>query len=571
LEQLTDTPGVTSRQDIEAEWYKAIIQSAPDGFVVASSTWKILEVNDSFCHTTGYRREELLGMGLADIGINCQHLSESLLETPPQPSEKQRTTDSFGKNKTGKRIELLVSYLPWTDRADMIPLFFRDITEQNEAFENLAKAKEVYRSLFENAPVAIWESDYSDAKSYIDRLRAQGITDFHRDFEQHPDRLLQCLYRCHWRADNKYARDLFGNEKDYLENIHEWVVHATTKEDRLKSSRDMMLALIDGEKLHVQEASFQQQDGGIIHQILECYIPPGFEETWSEVIVVSSDITQLKNVEEQLRRNQEHLEELVEERTDELAKEKQRAEELFASERKMYQALQEQIQQRIDFTRALVHELKTPLTPMLVASEILSNSLEEGRARVMAEEIYAGAKTLNDRIDELLDVARGEIGMLKLNPHPCDIAQIARDVSQTSAYIFLSRNQSFTVDAPKHLPLSEGDPLRIRQVIINLLDNASKYTPKGGEVTLRVKGCKQEIVLEVEDNGLGIPANKRKKLFVPYSTLAQRGQSLKGIGVGLALCKILIDLHGGKIWVKDNPKGKGCIFGFSLPLKEAAS
>jgi signal transduction histidine kinase len=103
-------------------------------------------------------------------------------------------------------------------------------------------------------------------------------------------------------------------------------------------------------------------------------------------------------------------------------------------------------------------------------------------------------------------------------------------------------------------------------VLENLLANASKYTPKGGHITLKVSRDSNNVIVEVEDDGLGIPPKEQHKLFIPYHTLTNRGRSVNGIGLGLALSKMLIDLHGGKIWVHSTGKGKGSQFGFSLQL-----
>lgn len=284
----------------------------------------------------------------------------------------------------------------------------------------------------------------------------------------------------------------------------------------------------------------------LVHRI-KINIGPGY------LICIHKDLTEINKLKTELYTYQSHLEELIIERTAELEQ---------ANER-----LKEQISQRIKFTRALVHELKTPLTPMLAASDILRNTIKDESSKDIAETIYGGACALNERIDELLDVARGEIGMLKLNRRKCDIRDIVKDVSQYMSYVFLSKKQTYTIKIPEHLPSISIDTQRIRQVLINLLDNASKYTQKGGHIALRIIDNPDYVSIEIEDDGLGIPLNKQKDLFAPYNTLTTRRRSINGIGLGLSLSKMLIELHEGEIWGGNNAKGKGSLFGFSLPYK----
>jgi signal transduction histidine kinase len=286
-----------------------------------------------------------------------------------------------------------------------------------------------------------------------------------------------------------------------------------------------------------------------------------------------------KRSENELTKYKNHLEELVSSRTTELTETNQKLameivkneeasikiQNLYAEENKLRHSLEDQLTERVELTRALVHELKTPLTPMLVASEILKDKLKDESYKEMVETIYDGANALNKRVGELLDVARGEIGMLKLDCKPYDIHKLIHSTGQYMSCLFTSRRQSFTIEDGDSIPEINLDYQRIGQVLSNLLDNASKYTPKGGKIKLRVFNNQNSVAVEVEDNGLGISSEKQKDLFKPYSTSNSTGQPNNGIGLGLALSKMLIELHGGKIWGGNNINGKGSIFGFSIP------
>ena len=111
-----------------------------------------------------------------------------------------------------------------------------------------------------------------------------------------------------------------------------------------------------------------------------------------------------------------------------------------------------------------------------------------------------------------------------------------------------------------------ADETRLRQVVLNLLSNACKFTPEGGKITLRAREGDATLVVEVQDTGVGIAEEEQQRLFEPYYRVADDRQQFKGLGLGLTLCKMLVELHGGQIWVESHV-GKGSTFGFSVPLE----
>jgi len=246
----------------------------------------------------------------------------------------------------------------------------------------------------------------------------------------------------------------------------------------------------------------------------------------------------------------------------------EKLQELYQEERYLRQQLEMEMKRRVEFTRALAHELKTPLTPMLISSQALASELKEEPWVSLARNLSRGASNLNSRIDELLDLARGEIGMLQLKTEPSDILQLLREVAEYVSPVALSRGQSLVMELPDSLPLVGADKVRLRQVVLNLLNNAMNYTPEGGRITLRAVQNEDNLVVEVEDNGPGITEEGQQRLFEPYNRMEVAGERLSGLGLGLALCKTLVGLHGGQIWVKSSV-GQGSTFSFSLPLEAA--
>jgi len=247
----------------------------------------------------------------------------------------------------------------------------------------------------------------------------------------------------------------------------------------------------------------------------------------------------------------------------ELAQEK--LEEAYEKERKTRQELETEVQRRVEFTRALVHELKTPLTPIMSSSELLVSGLTEEPWLSVAKNIQRGAANLNRRIDELLDLARGEIGMLRLRPLRVNILNLLSNIADEMSIVASSSGQILKSELPGSLPMIWGDEDRLRQVVLNLLINASKFTPEGGTIILRARQANGFIIVEVQDTGRGISEEEQSRLFIAYHRQISDLEHLSGLGLGLALSKNLVELHGGKIWVKSQ-EGKGSTFSFSLPV-----
>jgi len=241
----------------------------------------------------------------------------------------------------------------------------------------------------------------------------------------------------------------------------------------------------------------------------------------------------------------------------------------YRREKKLREQLEGEMRKRVEFTRALAHELKTPLTPVVMSSQILTESLEDETMLRVARNIERGAANLNSRIDELLDLARGEVGMLHIRPEPMDLPELLREVMEEVSPVPASRGQRLASKLPQGMPpvLPEvmADRVRVKQVVLNLLNNAFKYTREGGQITLSVKQEDSALVVEVRDTGPGMAKEERERIFNPYHRIDSDRERLSGLGLGLALCKTLVELHGEKIWVRSR-LGRGSTFGFSLPI-----
>jgi signal transduction histidine kinase len=239
---------------------------------------------------------------------------------------------------------------------------------------------------------------------------------------------------------------------------------------------------------------------------------------------------------------------------------------LYGSERKLRKSLQLEMQNRVDFTRQLVHELKTPLTSLMATSQLLSEETKGTRLEKVAGYVWDSASSLNARIDELHDVIRGEIGNLTLERRPMRLDALLNSVIEETRAFARQRDVSIQLELPSEGPREVfADVDRVRQVLLNLINNAMKYAAAGKRVVIMAICSDAAVTVEVRDFGPGVPKEEMKHLFKP-GYVVSRAKSTGGLGIGLTLCKLIVELHGGEIWA-ESTVGKGSSFFFTLPYR----
>jgi signal transduction histidine kinase len=218
------------------------------------------------------------------------------------------------------------------------------------------------------------------------------------------------------------------------------------------------------------------------------------------------------------------------------------------------------------FVDTLSHELKTPLTSIIAAAGLLAEELETSDQphQKLIQTIIQNANTLETRLAELLDIVKTGTGKLQLQLEPVDMKSLVLGTCQQISPLLRGKRQKLNTELPDAVPIIHGDGQRLEQVLLNLLNNAAKFTPEGGNILVRMRKNDVDLVIDVRDNGIGIAREEQSRLFKPYSRLSSDRQRHPGLGLGLALAKQVVELHGGKIWVESEP-GKGSTFSFSLP------
>jgi two-component system clock-associated histidine kinase SasA len=252
----------------------------------------------------------------------------------------------------------------------------------------------------------------------------------------------------------------------------------------------------------------------------------------------------------------------------------QLSDEVFRLKREK-EELEHQIKFKDQIISMLAHDLRNPLTAASLALETLEmghSSTEGWSSRLtpaLTAQLLKHARTQTRSIDrmitDILQAARGASSELNIYPHKLEIGQLCRDALDSLRNRFAEKSQQVRTDIPSDLPFVLADADRIRQVVINLLDNASKYTPVGGAIDLSIlHRTSQKIQVSVCDNGPGIPEENCERIFEDQYRL-KRDEAQEGYGIGLSLCQRIIRLHYGRIWV-DSVPNQGSCFHFTLPV-----
>ena len=240
-----------------------------------------------------------------------------------------------------------------------------------------------------------------------------------------------------------------------------------------------------------------------------------------------------------------------------------------AKEKELAAVLAENEQLRANLLRAISHDLRTPLTAISGnASNLISNasSFDEQTKLSIYNDIYNDSMWLINLVENLLSITRLEEGRMNLNFTAELIDEV---VAEAVKHVYMRQGgQKITVVHKDEFLLAKMDTRLIIQVIINILDNAIKYTPKDSMITITTEKQKDKAIISIADNGAGIPDELKERVFDMFYTGANKlADSRRSIGLGLALCKSIISVHGGEIFVKDNVPS-GAIFTFTLPIGE---
>ncbi|MFO0928770.1 MAG: PAS domain S-box protein [Gemmataceae bacterium] len=236
------------------------------------------------------------------------------------------------------------------------------------------------------------------------------------------------------------------------------------------------------------------------------------------------------------------------------------------------EGLKEADRRKDEFLAMLAHELRNPLAPIRNAVQLLRLiGLPDPRLEQVRDLIDRQLTHLVRLVDDLLEVSRITRGMIELQRDRVDLARVVQNAVETSCPLLDAGRHELTVTTPPEPIPVDGDPVRLTQVVTNVLNNAAKFTPSGGHIAVTVAREDGRAVVRIKDDGPGIPAAVLPQVFELFTQFSgTRDRSQGGLGIGLALVKRLVEMHGGSVEVHSDGPGTGAEFVIRLPLADAA-
>lgn len=220
---------------------------------------------------------------------------------------------------------------------------------------------------------------------------------------------------------------------------------------------------------------------------------------------------------------------------------------------------------RRDFISNLSHELRTPLASLKALTETLQDGAldDPPAAQRFLDRMLIEVDALSQMVEELLELSRIESGRVPLRLAPVDPADLLAAAVERLGVQAERAGLTISIDCPSDLPPVLADAARLQQVLVNLLHNAIKFTPSGGQIRLSAAAQPGQVVFSVQDTGVGIPVEDRPRIFERFFK-ADRARAGGGTGLGLAIARHLVEAHGGRIWV-ESVEGRGSVFSFEIP------
>ncbi|MCW4013680.1 MAG: GAF domain-containing protein, partial [Candidatus Bathyarchaeota archaeon] len=250
----------------------------------------------------------------------------------------------------------------------------------------------------------------------------------------------------------------------------------------------------------------------------------------------------------------ELLEETVKERTHDLTEANVRLERLSAMKTR--------------FVSTATHEIRTPLTVMKGYLELSKDTEDMNVIHNYLDVVFRSTERLENLVNDLLDSQRIEEGRLTIKRTQFELNSLINSIIEDMKPLIESKNQSLEFVTPKDEVMVNWDEARIRQLIINLLSNASKYSEENTHIKIDMMKQKDNVLVTVTDQGYGFTEEEKKVMFTPFPDFIRPVQTATSVGLGLSICKAIVELHRGQIWAESDGMGKGSVFKFSIPVSD---
>ncbi|MEP7189585.1 MAG: PAS domain S-box protein, partial [Roseiflexaceae bacterium] len=509
--------------------FRVLFEHSPDAIILIDPhhpdiSWPIVECNDVACRMNGYTREEMIGQSIDLLNSGAGKTAERAAYVERLRREGTIRFEDFHRRKDGSRfsIEILSSLISVGGR-ELVLGIDRDISERKRAEDALRAAEAQYRMLIEQIPAIIYTAtiDEQSSTSYVSP-QIEAILGF--------------------------------TPKEWLANPGLWLdlVHP---DDRVRVLETVGRTHVSDGAIPIEFRSFTR-DGRLVWLRDEARVVRDQAGQPLFMQGISLDITDRKRMEAALFEERALLARRVDERTADLS--------AANAELARTAVLKD------EFLASMSHELRTPLNAVLGLSEALQEEVYgpiNDRQRRSLHNIEESGRHLLELINDILDLAKIGAGKLELELEFSSIETICQASLRLIKQIAQKKRLSIELTINPAVTLIRVDARRVKQVLVNLLSNAVKFTPEGGAIGLEVVGdaARQAVDLIVWDTGIGIAQDQMTQLFQPFVQLDSRlARQYEGSGLGLALVRRLVELHGGSISVTSEVE-RGSRFTVALP------
>ncbi|HEY4211587.1 MAG TPA: ATP-binding protein [Steroidobacteraceae bacterium] len=502
----------------EREYTKTILNAIADPLVVLDSRLQVQTANRAFYDRFAVSREHMQGVPLPALGDHewqASGLWRALTATLSEGAEFQTLELVRDFPKIGRRTVLLDARRLAREGNAMVLVSFRDITQRKHAEQALWESEARFRTLFESMDegYCIIEMVFDEKNNPVDYrfLETNPVFEKQSGIKDAKGRLMRQIapdIEQHWF-------DIYGR------------IALTGEALRFESSAATL-------QRHYEVSAFRVEAPEL-----------------RRVGVIFNDITQRKKAEKSLRDSYDSAQ------TEIMRRERAEA------------TLRENDRRKDEFLAILAHELRNPLAPIRQAAAI-------SKAAVATDEQKRWSHEVIDRqvnhmallLDDLLDISRVTRGTLELRPRMTDLTAIIATATETARPLIEAKRHTLKIEIGNEPARFAADPLRLAQVLSNLLTNAAKYTDAEGEIRLRANCSADTVTFSVSDNGIGIPPDALEEVFTMFSQVkSAQDRSEGGLGIGLALARGIVHLHRGTVEVRSDGPGLGSEFIVKLPRR----
>ncbi len=502
----------TEELEQQREWFEVTLASIGDAVITTDVHGRVAFLNPIAESMLGWSNTEAHGQPLERVFVIFNEDTREPVENPVSKVLESGQIVGLANHtslraRDGTEIAIEDSAAPIRDRRGALigaVMVFRDVTRRRRAERKLQRSEQLLTDFFENAAVGL---HWVGPEGTVIRV-------------------------------NQTELDLLGYTREEYVGHHISEFHADPP-----VIDDILKRLSGGECLQAYEARLRCKDGSIRYVLISSNV------LWEDGKFIHTrcftrDVTPQKQAEMALQ------EEVII---------RQGAE----------AALRETDRRKDEFLATLAHELRNPLAPIRQAALISKTAdATEAQKRWSHDVISRQVHHMSLLLDDLLDVSRITRGTLELRTEMTELAAVVDAAVETARPIIEAKRHRFSIEIPEEPVVFASDPLRLAQVLSNLLTNAAKYTDPAGDIRLQVRADPERVTIVVSDTGIGMSPEALSRIFVMFSQV-QSGQdrSEGGLGIGLALAKGLVELHGGAIEARSKGLGHGSEFVVTLPQR----